>query len=559
MIKRKINIQQQIDAVNQAASQALASAQSAQAVAQGTATARPIKKPDQLFDFSNSKFLDPRFTVQRTTIGSFYDKYGDIKFSDPNKPRFQHDPLTGQCLGLLVEDTKKNILVYSENFINPWVNDNISISAGGSFFRDYNSTRVLETNGTAIDPRLSYAVNDLVVGKQYSFSIFTRYIEGSLDRYLQVNFNSGFSSEIGAIFDVKTGRVLTTNGFSAKVRKLRYGIYRCVFTTTPAVATSGGLRIRITNTSTTSNILNPQAYNTTTSASGFDIFGAQLEEGLHESSYMPTYGSTFQRGSDYFNISSNFFAQVFPGAVDFNSGVTVYMNAMKAYKRYSGEFRPYWRFSVGSGNYFSLSDNPSGSIYSECWKDGIQTFNNYALSIDDEIFFKHVLALKRDDSISYCDGTKLGLNDLSVDIPLNMTQFWIGNGISTVVKQLAFWNNRLTDTELQSLTSSGLSGKEGNQVPSVSDLGGCAFINPHSILSTLGTQLLTIDGKGLGFNIQRNIKFPFDFNFKIIDSSGCTLIATPPSSCGANTESPLIFHAPEGKSLTYQITPIFDL
>ena len=58
----------------------------------------------------------PTFTrVQATSTGSTYigaDKL--IKYAAANEPRFDHDPVTGICRGLLIEDTRTNLVFPSE-------------------------------------------------------------------------------------------------------------------------------------------------------------------------------------------------------------------------------------------------------------------------------------------------------------------------------------------------------------------------------------------------------------------------------------------------------------
>ena len=75
------------DAVNQAAAQALQSAQSAVSVSQGQTTTRPKGRPIFLVDFANSRFLDPRFTFLRNSVGTYVDRFGSIKTAQINKPR----------------------------------------------------------------------------------------------------------------------------------------------------------------------------------------------------------------------------------------------------------------------------------------------------------------------------------------------------------------------------------------------------------------------------------------------------------------------------------------
>lgn len=42
--------------------------------------------------------------------GTYIDENGQMQLSSPNEPRFTHDPATGESLGLLIEESRENIL-----------------------------------------------------------------------------------------------------------------------------------------------------------------------------------------------------------------------------------------------------------------------------------------------------------------------------------------------------------------------------------------------------------------------------------------------------------------
>jgi hypothetical protein len=64
----------------------------------------PNVLPTLDLDFANSKTLDPRIDFTRASGGSYVGADGLIKYAGVNEARFDHDPVTGESLGLLVEE-----------------------------------------------------------------------------------------------------------------------------------------------------------------------------------------------------------------------------------------------------------------------------------------------------------------------------------------------------------------------------------------------------------------------------------------------------------------------
>ena len=88
-------------------------------------------RPTLSLDFANSKKLDDRLTFSRASRATYYNSKGEVKYAYDNEPRFQHNPKTGESLGLLIEDYTSNIISGTEIFDNAyWSN-----SSGGTMFR----------------------------------------------------------------------------------------------------------------------------------------------------------------------------------------------------------------------------------------------------------------------------------------------------------------------------------------------------------------------------------------------------------------------------------------
>lgn len=105
--------------------------------------------PTLNLDFANSKQLDPGITFTRNGRATYYDENGTIKYANHNEPRFDHNPTTGESLGLLVEPTRTNTTPYSQHIIagygwgvsgsGTYVQPNAGVSPDGK----YNATRIV--------------------------------------------------------------------------------------------------------------------------------------------------------------------------------------------------------------------------------------------------------------------------------------------------------------------------------------------------------------------------------------------------------------------------------
>lgn len=64
-------------------------------------------------NFALTKSLDPRITFTRASSGTYFDSSGVLQTATTNTPRFDHNPVTGASLGLLIEEQRTNLLLNS--------------------------------------------------------------------------------------------------------------------------------------------------------------------------------------------------------------------------------------------------------------------------------------------------------------------------------------------------------------------------------------------------------------------------------------------------------------
>ena len=95
-----------------------------------TTNSMPSIRPSLLLDFVNSNRLDPRVTFTRASTATRTNDRGLLESVTTSTPRFDYDPTTLACRGLLIEEQRTNLLTYSEQFDNAaWGKTNIAVTA----------------------------------------------------------------------------------------------------------------------------------------------------------------------------------------------------------------------------------------------------------------------------------------------------------------------------------------------------------------------------------------------------------------------------------------------
>ncbi len=74
--------------------------------------------PEFDFNFVNSNRVDPAISHSRASTATYIDKDGMLKTAPVNTPRFEHDPITGENKGFLIESQRTNILPGSNLFLD---------------------------------------------------------------------------------------------------------------------------------------------------------------------------------------------------------------------------------------------------------------------------------------------------------------------------------------------------------------------------------------------------------------------------------------------------------
>ena len=391
----------------------------------------PSIRPTLDLNFAATKSLDRRITFTRDSLGTYTDENGLVKYASNNVPRFDHDPATGESLGLLIEESRTNLSVYSNSYTSwgtnavtsPLPTNNTQISPDGT------QTAWQFPIGSTSNLQRNYAIT---AGQTYTFSFFAKQGSGTAMGTDVIGVNAN---------DIFTGTIYnwSTNTLGSGWSKVDYS--------------NGWSRFYRTFTSSTSTLFIQRmdsAYGT-----GQYIWGAQLEAGSFPTSYIPTSGSTVTRDDDDAVIKGTNFSDIYnetEGTIfaEFNTKVNTGTtskwavslkdpannNNYIAVKTYGAQLNALHVKSGGSAVAFIDVDN--------------------SVVIDQ---FRRVAGSFKLNDFDAADGGTLLTGDTSGAMPTGITQMDIGRGwtnsdqkLEGHIKSIKYYRTKLPDAQLQGLT-----------------------------------------------------------------------------------------------------------
>jgi hypothetical protein len=225
---------------------------------------------------------------QASTVGEYVKTTSSLS----GAPRFDHTPVTGESLGLLVEEARTNFLLRSEEFNDAsWSKNNGTISSNlSSAPNGLNTADAFIPDAITGLTYLQQQPAPLSAGSVYTFSIFLKasgYSWVFLDAFDGTNNRTWFDLSNGTIGTVTAGNTSTITSYGN-------GWYRCTLTRTAALTTVNYAIAVVTG----NNFQNITANGT----SGILLWGAQVEAGAFATSYIPTASLAVTRNEDVVSI-----------------------------------------------------------------------------------------------------------------------------------------------------------------------------------------------------------------------------------------------------------------
>jgi hypothetical protein len=240
--------------------------------------------------------LEARDTVtayQPTTTQPITNYTPTLLTAPSNVARFDHNPVTGESLGLLVEEQRTNLVTYSEDFGNAsWVKGDSLIVANTIVAPDGNLTgdKLVENTTTGF-----HYLNKSIIVSTPAGSIYIK----AGERTQAWIFLSG--TNLGACIDLLTGTVISlagvNNSLNIRIVNAGNGWYRLSLN---EPVTASAFQIGVGN--------GGSATYTGDGYSGIYIWGAQLEAGSFPTSYIKTEASQVTRSADSASMTGTNFS-----------------------------------------------------------------------------------------------------------------------------------------------------------------------------------------------------------------------------------------------------------
>jgi hypothetical protein len=421
----------------------------------------PEVRPTLDLNFARVKALDPRITFTRASGGSYVGADGLIKLAGVNEARFDHDPVTGESLGLLVEESRTNLLTYSEQFDDAdWAKGNVSITANTTATTAPDGTNSADklVENTANAQHITYK-NITGSNETVTFSVFAKAGERiilamQLSNFLTEAVLVNFNLLLGTKSTIIGGGIDYTNS-SASIIPYPNGWYRCIITSTKGAAVN-----TVNNPSlATNNNFAGSSFYTGDGTSGIYIWGAQLEAGAFPTSYIPTVASTRTRAADNASITGKNFSEWYR-----QDEGSIFVN----YKGKSQEGTSYERvYSINLNSTPNVEEillvnnigyNPDRIGYlvydnSVAIQDTTSTTGGYVVPSSSPV--KTAMSYKT-ASYAYVFNGGIVLNSNSGGVPtvntLDIGRVGAGSQLNGTISQLSYFPKRLTNAQLQALT-----------------------------------------------------------------------------------------------------------
>jgi hypothetical protein len=398
----------------------------------------PALSPSFSIQFARAKRIPTNLTFSRAdtvAAATYVNDKGLVSLAGPNEPRFNHDPISRACLGLMAENSRANLCIYS-NTMTSWYYEGMNApssvtSPSGA------SDATLFTNSGITTSLISQTVT--VTASSTNDYFASMFVKPYASSYVTLNTYYNGNGEDNVDFTFSTMSISNAPYPNDVIfEKYPGGWYRI------------GYRISRDGTGTRTTIFHRlwQSGRAVTSGSAA-VWGGQVEPGTYPTSLIVTEATAVTRPAEIISLAGTAFSSWYNQV---EGTIAVYGNRnLKA---------------TGPGMAFSISQNATNShrgyidsstnIVVDTSSAGV---NQQAITFTGAVksgAFSVVSAHKTND-FATCANESALQTDTSGTLPAAMTTLWIGSDQGTnyfldgCIHSIVYYNTRLSNSYITSL------------------------------------------------------------------------------------------------------------
>ena len=382
----------------------------------------------------------------RASSATFTGSDGLIKSATTNEARFDHNPTTGESLGLLVEDARTNSL--TNNTMGGAVAGTPGTLPTGWPFQASSNGLAVSIVGTGTESGIAYldwrisgtataaAVGDICFGRASALTA-QAWTGSSYLRLVAGNLSGVTGATIGLIEETVAQTFITGALYSISLPTTA-----SLITQRPAASRTltGGVTVALLRTNLTFNVSSGSTVDFT-----IRIGLPQVEQGAFATSVIPTTTATVTRAADVASITGTNFSSWYN-----QTEGTVFADVTRQTTTgFPGRFRFWDGTSANSIDlYYDAAANSSTFEIRASGTSSVQIFGGGG-ALNSPV--KAAAGWQTNNAAVTYNGVILG-TDSSVVIPV-ADQVRIGSSLTGTIKRLTYWPVRLANPTLQSITT----------------------------------------------------------------------------------------------------------
>jgi hypothetical protein len=397
-------------------------------------------KASKLYSIKPTSGLGDMTVVRATTTATRVNSAGFIEPVAINVPRLDYPLLGGGCPSILVEPTRTNRFLRSQEFNLTWIPvlANVTTNTTTAPNNTMTADKLVATAVPGTHFILQIAAGS-VNGTTVTASVF---VKASGLSNIQIFNNVTGGGQANFILSGAGGKSLVT-GVSCDIENYGNGWYRCIMVYTPTTTGNFNIQIRLANSSGNVSF-------TGNGVDGVSLWGAQIEEGTKPSSYIPTTTASVTRNAD---VISQTGISTLIGQTEGTIYAEINNTLMTSYS--TGYVM---RIFADANNEVWIRKESGTNKYTARWRaNSVNVYTQSTISVLNGNN-KIAIAYKSANSAVYLNGTQIGTSASTGAFSVAPSQIGIGSSstadfFNDRIELATLFKTRLTNAQLATLTT----------------------------------------------------------------------------------------------------------